>query len=202
MRSFQASAAVAMAAFTLAAAQNSSSAGATPSVNLFINDDLNGDAAYAASIVTAFTDATVYAIRCTSGPALVGSSTCGPNAVVVTVTEGPSIYMGGISTQIDTLGVQGVATGSESCALQGTTAADCHASVYISAEGQSTSTAIESTLTGTDYHRFNVAITGGATKTASPSGSYKSGAMATADSRAIVAMAAVCALSLVGILAL
>ena len=111
--------------------------------------------------------------------------------------------MGYVSTQVDTLGVQGTATGSESCNLQGTTAADCHASVFIEAEGESTSTVVETSLAGTDYHRFNVAITGGATKTASPSGSYKSsGAMATADSRAIVAMAAVCALGLVGILAL
>ena len=75
MRSFQTSATVAMAALTLAAAQ-------TPSVNLFINDAFDGDAGYAASIVTAFTDATVYAIQCTSGPALVGSKTCGPDAVV------------------------------------------------------------------------------------------------------------------------
>ena len=98
--------------------------------------------------------------------------------------------------------MQGIETISESCALQGTTAADCHASLYISAEGQSTAAATESLLTGTDYHRFNVAITAGATKTASPSGSYKSGAMATADSRAIGVMAVVGALSLVGILAL
>lgn len=82
MRSLQASAAVAMAAFTLAAAQTTSSASATPSVNLFINDALDGDAAYAGSIVTAYTDATVYALHCTSGPALVGSKTCGPDADV------------------------------------------------------------------------------------------------------------------------
>ena len=93
MRSFQASTAVAIAAFTLAAAQSTtfstassttinSAASATPSINLFINDEFNGDAGYAASIITAYTDATVYALRCTSGPALIGSATCGPSAVV------------------------------------------------------------------------------------------------------------------------
>jgi hypothetical protein len=85
-----------MAAFTLASAQNSSfnlptptttSSGngnhnGTPFVKLFIDDSFNGDAAYAGSIVSACADQTVYAIRCTSGPAFVAAATCGPNAPV------------------------------------------------------------------------------------------------------------------------
>jgi hypothetical protein len=94
MRSFQATAAVAMAAFTLASAQDSSvnlptttSSGngnhnGTPFVKLFIDDGFGGDAAYAGSIVNACADQTVYAVRCTSGPAFVGTATCGPNAPV------------------------------------------------------------------------------------------------------------------------
>lgn len=79
MHSFQGTAAVVTAMFALAAAQSTSS---TPSVNLFINDALDGDAAYAASIVTACADQTIYAIRCTSGPVYVEPSICGPDALV------------------------------------------------------------------------------------------------------------------------
>jgi hypothetical protein len=51
-------------------------------VNLFINDDFDGDVGYAASVIGACVDQTTYALRCTSGPAYVGSSTCGPAGVV------------------------------------------------------------------------------------------------------------------------
>ena len=51
-------------------------------VNIFINDGLGGDAGFAASVVGACVDQTTYAIRCTSGPPDVGSSTCGPDGVV------------------------------------------------------------------------------------------------------------------------
>lgn len=78
MRAFQFSVTVAVAAFALAAAQTTN----VPSVNLFINDDLDGDAGYAASIVTACADQTVYEMRCTSGPAFVEPYTCGANAPV------------------------------------------------------------------------------------------------------------------------
>jgi len=51
-------------------------------VNLFINDGFDGNAGYAASVVGACVDQTTYAIRCTSGPADVGSLTCGSAGVV------------------------------------------------------------------------------------------------------------------------
>ena len=51
-------------------------------VNLFINDAFNGNAGYAASVVGACVDQTTYAIRCTSGPAYVGSLACGSAGAV------------------------------------------------------------------------------------------------------------------------
>lgn len=63
-------------------------------------------------------------------------------------------------------------TGSvaENCELQGTTEAACTATISLSVDGTSTSTSTEATLSGTDYHRFDVAITGGAEKTAAATG--------------------------------
>lgn len=60
--------------------QNSSSS--YPTVNLFVDDAFDGKVGYAASVVTAYSDMTVYAIHCTSGADYISSSTCGPNAVV------------------------------------------------------------------------------------------------------------------------
>lgn len=54
---------------------------ATPSVNLFVDDSIEGDVAYAASIVSACKDQTVYAMQCTSAE-LAGSATCGADAPV------------------------------------------------------------------------------------------------------------------------
>ena len=79
MPSFVAIAAAALVGFAVAQ-NNSISSGNT--VNLFINDDLGGDAGYGASIISACSDQTVYAIRCTS--ANVPGETCGPNAPVRT----------------------------------------------------------------------------------------------------------------------
>ncbi len=52
-----------------------------PTVNLFI-DGLSPSMKYAASVVDACTDETTYALRCTSAPSFIGTSTCGPNAPV------------------------------------------------------------------------------------------------------------------------
>lgn len=72
-------------------------------------------------------------------------------------------------------------TGSvaENCELQGTTEAICTATVSVSVDGTSTAITTTSTMDGTDYHRFDVAITGGAEKTAAPTGecAAKSGAI-------------------------
>lgn len=63
----------------LDARQNSTTASAT--VNMFIDAQSN-DFEYAASIITACVDQTVYALQCTSAPVGVDPSACGPNAGV------------------------------------------------------------------------------------------------------------------------
>lgn len=66
------------ATVALVFAQNTTGSGNF--VNIFINDGLGGEAEYAASIKSACSDRTVYAIRCTSAD--VAENTCGPNAPV------------------------------------------------------------------------------------------------------------------------
>lgn len=184
---------LAAAAIFASAVSGQNSSSSVPTINLFIDDGLDGNAEYAASIVTAYSDQTVYALHCTSGPASVGSTVCGPNAQVRshqtlpglrgpfppndgtnnppnteqinTVTEGSSTY--GVSSTITTK-VQGhtaVAAISAACGLDVSTAS-CVEYVSISVDGSSTKTTTTRLLTGTDYHRFDVAITGGAEKTA------------------------------------
>jgi len=73
-------AATALAGFAVAA-DNSASSDNT--VQLFIDDALNGKGRYAASVVNACKDQTVYAIQCTSDTGgYVGSRTCGAAAPV------------------------------------------------------------------------------------------------------------------------
>lgn len=50
-------------------------------VNMFV-DSLYDDVEFAASVVTACVDQTVYAIQCTSAPSSIGTKTCGPNGPV------------------------------------------------------------------------------------------------------------------------
>jgi len=54
---------------------------ANNTVNMFI-DSTNSNYEYAASIITACVDQTVYALQCTAAPVGVGSNTCGPNGAV------------------------------------------------------------------------------------------------------------------------
>lgn len=71
---------VAIGLTRLAAAQDNSS---VPTINMFIDDGLDGDESYAASIVCAGASETIYAIQCTDeGSMGVGSATCGPDAEV------------------------------------------------------------------------------------------------------------------------
>lgn len=78
MRSFTISLAVVLA--RLVAAQDNSS---VPTINMFIDDGLDGDESYAASIVCAGPSETIYAMQCTDeGSMGVGSATCGPDAEV------------------------------------------------------------------------------------------------------------------------
>jgi len=66
------------------------------------------------------------------------------------------------------MGVAVSISAAESCALGGTTDATCTATVALSADKTSTTTSLVETITGTRYRRFDVAITGGAEKTANP----------------------------------
>lgn len=56
------------------------------------------------------------------------------------------------------------------------TAATCTATVEATADGTKTSTQSVTTLSGSDYFRFDVAITGGGDKLANPTACAKSGA--------------------------
>lgn len=88
MRSFTiaATAATALASLanSLAIRDNSTTSGNTPgSVKLFLDDAIDGQGLYAASIASVCKDYTVYAIQCTSAREdWIGSNTCGPDAEV------------------------------------------------------------------------------------------------------------------------
>jgi hypothetical protein len=76
MRSSTITAAAVAALASVALAQNNS-------VNMWIDDALNGQGLYAASVVGACKDQTTYALRCTSArDSDIGSRTCGPAAPV------------------------------------------------------------------------------------------------------------------------
>jgi hypothetical protein len=71
----------------LDARQNSTISNTTTTANATVNmfiDSEDSSYEYAASIVTACVDQTVYALQCTAAAEFdpVGSNTCGPNAVV------------------------------------------------------------------------------------------------------------------------
>lgn len=61
-------------------ARNSSTTG-NNTVNMFM-DSIDDRFEYAASVVTACVDHTIYAIQCTAGPAVGGTTICGPNVPV------------------------------------------------------------------------------------------------------------------------
>jgi hypothetical protein len=84
------------------------------------------------------------------------------------VTSGASLYSvsSAVTTQNPSLGAV-TGTAVESCSLAGTTAANCAATLLATGDGSTISTATTETLSGSNYYRFNVEITGGAEKTAS-----------------------------------
>lgn len=94
----------------------------------------------------------------------------------ITLTEGPSEYIGRSTVVTSTLGVEVTVALSESCALTGTTEASCTATISGNAQGTSTVISTSEVLSGSSYYRFDVPITGGAEKTAAATGTCKSGA--------------------------
>jgi|SRR3569833_597875 len=86
----------------------------------------------------------------------------------LTVTEGPSslLYTSTYNTQIASWGSKPVsASVAVSCLLSGTTAAECRATMTGLATGTSTVISTTEVFQGTDYRRYDVAITAGADKT-------------------------------------
>jgi hypothetical protein len=110
------------------------------------------------------------------------------------VTSGASFYSvsSAIKTQNPSLGAV-TGTAVELCSLAGTTAANCAATLLATGDGSTISTATTETLSGSNYYRFNVEITGGAEKTASatatcavPSASAKGNAAASLNVKNVV----------------
>jgi len=175
----------------LVVARNASN---VPTVNMFLDSDKGYG--FAASVVDACGGLTTYAMRCTSAPR--GASladACGPTAgvrLILQQTEPTTVYgTNTASNQVDTLtigpstfrfstaavtrtaGYDVSVTVQEACDLQGTTQAVCSASVGGNVGRTTTATSATSTVAGTSYVRFDVAITGGAEKLANPTAQCK-----------------------------
>ncbi|KAK3066932.1 hypothetical protein LTR53_016496 [Teratosphaeriaceae sp. CCFEE 6253] len=127
-----------------------SAAGTTATATVLIGTITGG---LAGSIVSADGCATTYAFSCTD------SAECGA-APSFSVTEGPTMYMFSYSTS--TAGAKG--TYAESCSLSGSSYAVCAATLSLSAQGTSTKTSTSTTLTGSQLHYGQFAITAGAEK--------------------------------------
>jgi hypothetical protein len=207
--------------------QNSSSNGTSdyPTVNMFI-DGYSPKFEYAASVINACKDSTTYALQCTAGPksiyvselGLSLAAPCGPTATVSishpqhvsslsvltrpqpdTVIVGPSKYEISSAISTSTRGVDVKVGIAETCALEGTTAAVCTVTLSASAAGTSTSTQSTATNSGSAYYRFDVAITGGAEKTANPTACPAGNAAAGFNKKAVALWGLTAALGTVGV---
>jgi hypothetical protein len=109
-------------------------------------------------------------------------------------------------TATSTLGHSAQVTIAESCAVTGTTEARCMGTVGISVDGTSTQTTMPVTISGTGFHMFEVAVTGGADKTAAAAATdacKASGNAAAGTSANVVRVGAVAAVvGLLGVVAL
>jgi hypothetical protein len=103
----------------------------------------------------------------------------------VTVTANSATYILSTATVTRTLGRQVSATMQENCALQGTTQAVCAATIGGTVDGQAATTSATTTFSGTDYYRYDVAITGGAEKTASATAECKPKGNSAASTKAM-----------------
>ncbi|GAP87132.1 hypothetical protein SAMD00023353_2301470 [Rosellinia necatrix] len=162
------------------------------SVNIFI--DGQPEFEYAASVVAACADHTVYAVQCTGGGP---SSLCGSDSPPATITENASQYHVSSAVTTKTLGVEVKVTLIEECELAGTTAATCTATVAGSAEGQKTTTSATTTYDAASALHFDVAITAGNQKLVNPTGTCSG-----ASTRAVALWGLLGAVGAVGVLAL
>jgi len=180
-----------------------------PTVNMFV-DGGSSDLEYAASVIGACNGQTTYAIRCTAGsdtPSFLLENPCGPNAVVslatkttscplariiltfwaqaATATVGPDTYRVSTAVSTKSAGHTAAATVEEACSLRGTTEAVCTATVDLSLDKERSSTNTVLTLSGSSYYRYDVAITAGAEKLASPTGQCQPASGSGASTKAV-----------------
>ncbi|KAK4464943.1 hypothetical protein QBC42DRAFT_294589 [Cladorrhinum samala] len=158
-----------------------------PTVNMFV-DGGSSDLEYAASVIGACNGQTTYAIRCTAGsdtPSFLLENPCGPNAVAATATVGPDTYRVSTAVSTKSAGHTAAATVEEACSLRGTTEAVCTATVDLSLDKERSSTNTVLTLSGSSYYRYDVAITAGAEKLASPTGQCQPASGSGASTKAV-----------------
>jgi len=122
----------------------------------------------------------------------------------VTLTSASTTYAAEITSGTTVYGTFATVSVSEGCKVDGNTAATCSATVSISAAGTSTKTASTTTMLGSDVHRFDVLITGGAEKLAAPTGTCasKPNGASGMDHATTLAKVVMCAAALVGFLLL
>lgn len=92
------------------------------------------------------------------------------------------------------------ATVQETCRLDGTTAAVCSATIAGTVDKTSTTASTVSTAAGTDYYRFDVAITGGAEKTANPTACATKSGAAGLSTKAVAVWSLLGAIGVAGLL--
>ncbi|KXS95174.1 hypothetical protein AC578_11154 [Pseudocercospora eumusae] len=129
---------------------------ASDSVELFI-DNMNPDVQWAASIQNACEGSTTYVISCTSAAMGCGGETA-------TITEGSDFYMATTAAIYS----ETSAIVTESCRLNNVeSSASCIETIVAGQYGNDISKTVSFNLTGTDYYRYQVAITGGTKHTSS-----------------------------------
>ncbi|RYO83952.1 hypothetical protein DL766_000993 [Monosporascus sp. MC13-8B] len=175
---FQAPEHGAVARHHVAARQNGNSTDST--IEMFIDSNYPSDegASYAVSVVNACIDMTVLALQCTAGPPDLGDKVCGSNAPVLTVTHAPEMYSFMTVTEARANGADVTMTLRESCAVARPTAATCSANFDVTAAGTQTSSSAVTAITGSAFSDkiYQVRITGGAEKLASPTGTCENAA--------------------------
>ncbi|KAI0118346.1 hypothetical protein GGR51DRAFT_554835 [Nemania sp. FL0031] len=172
---------------------------ADDTVNIFIDatDAEYQDYEYAASVVAACSEHTVYAVKCTAG----ANEICSDGYPAATITENASEYTVSSAITTTTAGVQVKVTVIENCQLDGTTAATCTATVGGSAQGTKYTTSATVVYTDAASLHYNVAVTAGNDKLANPTGKCSAAAPGV-STRSVALWGLLGAVGVVGVLAL
>ena len=115
------------------------------------------------------------------------------------------MYQFNYVTESRTLGHNVKVSVTESCKLTGTTEANCVATIAMAVDGTSTTVSTTVPVSGADFHVYQVAITGGAEKTASAdacNGDSKPNDAAGTSPNTVRVMGAALAIGLLGVVAL